>query len=75
MKKEITTLALILNLGIAKTQSVGIGTSTPDASTKLHIEDTLRGILIPKVSILNVNIFGLTANTQTEGILIYNINS
>lgn len=75
MKRKITTIVLILLVGFAKAQSVGIGTSTPDASVKLQIEDTQRGVLIPKVSLTNVSIFGLAGNTQTEGILVYNINA
>lgn len=75
MKRKITTVVLVLFMGFAKAQSVGIGTSTPDASAKLQIEDTQRGVLIPKVSLTNVNIFGLTGNTQTEGILVYNVNA
>ena len=75
MKRKITIIVLILFVGFAKGQSVGIGTATPDASTKLQIEDTQRGVLIPKVSLTNVNTFGLAGNTQTEGILVYNTNS
>lgn len=74
MKRKITTVVLVLLVGFAKAQSVGIGTANPDASTKLQIEDTQRGILIPKVSLTNVNTFGLAGNTQTEGILVYNTN-
>lgn len=74
MKTKITAIVLILIVGFAKAQSVGVGTATPDASTKLHIEDTQRGVLISKVSITNVNTFGLAGNTQTEGILVYNTN-
>lgn len=75
MKTKITTVVLILLVGFAKAQSVGIGTSTPDASAKLEIEDTQRGVLIPKVSLTNVNTFGLAGNTQTEGILLFNTNA
>lgn len=75
MKTKITTVVLIMLVGFAKAQSVGVGTATPDASTKLHIEDTQRGVLIPKVSLSNVNTFGLAGNTQTEGILVYNTNA
>ena len=61
-------------MGFAKAQGVGIGTATPDASVKLQIEDTQRGVLIPRISLPNVNTFGLAGNTQTEGILVYNTN-
>ncbi len=75
MKTKITTIVLILLFGFAKAQSIGVGTATPDASTKLEIEDTQRGVLIPRVSLTNVNTFGLAGNTQTEGILVYNSNA
>lgn len=75
MKTRITTIVLILLMGYVKAQSVGIGTATPDASTKLEIEDTQRGVLMPRVSLSNVNTFGLAGNTQTEGILVYNSNA
>lgn len=74
MKTKITTIVLILSMVYLNAQSVGIGTSTPDASTKLEIEDTQRGVLIPRVSLVSVNTFGLAGNTQTEGILVYNSN-
>ena len=75
MKTKITTIVLIVLAGFAKAQSVGIGTATPDASAKIEIEDSQRGILIPRISLTNVNIFGLAGNTQTESILIYNSNA
>lgn len=75
MKKEITTIVLVSFVSFMKAQSVGIGTATPDASTKLQIEDTQRGVLIPKVLLTSVTTFGLAGNTQTEGILVYNVNA
>ena len=37
-------------------QNVGIGTNSPDPSAKLHINDNSRGLLIPRLSLSNVNV-------------------
>lgn len=74
MKIKIATIILVLFGSFAKAQSIGIGTATPDASAKLQIEDAQRGVLIPKVALDSVNVFGLLGNTLTEGILVYNTN-
>ncbi len=42
-------------LSVLQAQTVGIGTNTPDNSAKLHIVDNNRGLLIPQVSIPNIN--------------------
>lgn len=75
MKTKITTSVLILLMGYIKAQSVAVGTSTPDASVKFQVDDTQRGVLFTRVLLSNVNTFGLAGNSQTEGILVYNINA
>ena len=75
MKPTFITIALIMLVSFTKAQSVGIGTATPNASAKIEIEDSQRGILIPRISLTNVNTFGLVGNTQTESILVYNSNA
>jgi len=55
---------------------VGIGTTTPDASSVLDISATDKGILIPQVSlndVANTMIDGV--NTAATGLLIYNTNA
>lgn len=77
MKTKILTVVvvLILLMDYAKAQSVAVGTSMPDASVKFQVEDSQRGVLFTRVLLSNVNTFGLAANTQTEGILVYNTNA
>ncbi|MFN0200051.1 MAG: hypothetical protein ACKVTZ_00940, partial [Bacteroidia bacterium] len=56
-------------------QSIGIGTASPDASAKLDISSTDRGLLIPRVSLSDGNTFGLAGNSNTEGMMVYNTNA
>ena len=55
---------------------VGIGTTTPDASSVLDITATDKGVLIPRVSLANVTTTMLDGtNTAATGLLIYNTNA
>jgi hypothetical protein len=56
-------------------QNVGIGTSTPNSSAKLHIESTNSGLLIPRVSLVAVNNGTSPVNTPVTGVLVYNTNA
>jgi hypothetical protein len=60
----------ILSAGL-HAQNVGIGTSSPHPSARLHIEDNARGLLIP-----NVALTGTDDNTTVSGaatsLLVYN---
>ncbi|GIV22885.1 MAG: DUF2341 domain-containing protein [Bacteroidia bacterium] len=49
-------------------QSIGIGTPTPDPSARLHIEDTQRGLLIPRLTTTQRN----AIPNPATGLLIYN---
>lgn len=55
-------------------QNVGIGIAAPDASAKLHIVDANRGLLIPKVSIGNVNA-AAPVTAPAVGLLVFNTNA
>lgn len=70
------TLAMIVGvLTVANAQNVGIGTSTPNASAKLHIVDANRGLLIPNVALTNVT-NGLTpVASPATGLLVWNTNA
>jgi hypothetical protein len=52
-------------------QNVGIGTNTPNASAKLDIVDSNRGLLIPRVSLSGTNVWGPVTNPATS-LLVYN---
>ncbi|MCB9226920.1 MAG: hypothetical protein H6578_07140 [Chitinophagales bacterium] len=72
--KRLITLLFLINFTLIFAQNVGIGTNTPDASAKLDISSTDKGLLIPRVSISNVNTFGLSGGTTTPGMIVYNTN-
>lgn len=74
MRNQIIVLALTLLTGSTFAQNVGIGTNAPDASAKLHIEDPNRGLMVPRVSLVDVT-NGLTpVNAPMTGLLVFNTN-
>ncbi|GIV44094.1 MAG: hypothetical protein KatS3mg035_1217 [Bacteroidia bacterium] len=52
MKKSLILLALCSSFTLAQGQGVGIGTLNPDASARLDIVATDRGVLIPRVNLV-----------------------
>lgn len=53
MKKLLFTLSFCFSaIGIAQ---VGVGTATPDASAQLEVVATDKGILIPRLNIIDLN--------------------
>lgn len=72
----LTAIALLggaLSTTIAQ-QNVGIGTNTPNASARLDITATNRGLLIPRVNLTVLN----DANTipaPATGLLVFNTNA
>lgn len=73
MKKSwIFFLIMSLNSVFAQ---VGIGTTSPNASSILDVSSTNKGILIPQVNLSNVNNTMLDGvNIAATGLLIYNTN-
>jgi FtsZ-binding cell division protein ZapB len=55
-------------------QSVGIGTSTPHPSARLHISDNARGLLIPNVELTATNVAAPVTGPATS-LLVYNTNT
>jgi hypothetical protein len=65
-------LRVLLVMGLfLYAQNVGIGTATPDPSARLHIEDTQRGLLIPRIALSARNI-SAPISTPAIGLLVYN---
>lgn len=60
---------LILNQSIA--QNIGIGTSSPHASAALEIKDSTKGILIPRMTMVQRNAIANPA----EGLMVYQTDS
>lgn len=54
---------------------VGIGTTSPDPSSTLHLEDNSHGILINRVSLINVVNNTSPVNNPIQGLLVYNTNA
>lgn len=71
MKKLLFTLLLLPLLIQAQ---VGINTTTPDASSMLDISATDKGLLIPRVSIPNLNAAAPITAPATS-LLVYNTNA
>ncbi len=78
MKKFTFTLNLLLfcllSAGSLFAQSVGVGTTTPDASAELDVTSTDKGILIPRVNIANLNMAAPVASPATA-LMVYNTNA
>jgi len=70
MKKLLFTLLLPLFLQA----QVGINTTTPDASSMLDINATDKGLLIPRVSIPNLNA-AAPITTPATSLIVYNTNA
>ncbi len=67
-------IACILTLS-SYAQNVGIGTSTPDASAKLDVSDSNRGVLVTRVALTDVTNGIAPVNLPATGLLVYNINA
>ncbi|WP_121965266.1 hypothetical protein [Myroides sp. N17-2] len=80
MKKKITTLFL-LALGattyaqVTPPDPIGMGVGTalvPNKSAILDVAAKNKGVLIPRVALDNVKVFGLEGGSGTESMLVYN---
>lgn len=61
---------------ISANSQVGIGTTSPHPSSVFDVTSTEKGILIPRVSLINVTTTMLDGtNTAAIGLLIYNTNA
>ncbi len=69
MKNHLLKILLVLPLAIFS--QAGIGTTTPDPSSILDVTATDKGILIPRVTILDLNTPAPVV-TPAESLLVYN---
>lgn len=65
---------LLLPLYAIHAQNVGIGTASPHNSAKLQIEATNKGLLVPRISIPNLNAAAPVSSPATA-LLVYNTNA
>lgn len=70
MKKQILFFSLFAST-YAYSQNVGIGTSTPNASAKMDISATDRGVLIPRVA-LTMTTTAAPVTLPANSLLVYN---
>lgn len=77
MKNFIFTLTLLTAIVIAaqktnaQNSNVGIGTTTPNASAMLDVVSTAKGVLVPRLTTLQMNAIPAPAN----GLMVYNTDS
>lgn len=73
---KIINISLLLLFIISSTmaQNVGIGTATPHPSAKLDIEDTNKGLLVPRIDIPNLSAAAPVTAPETS-LLVYNTNT
>ena len=69
MKYFILIVALFFN-SWCFSQSVGIGTNTPDSNSILDIKDSLRGVILPRVDSSK-----RTAIPNTQGMILFDISN
>ena len=73
--KAIIFVALLLSSTILFSQ-VGVNTTSPDPSAMLDVSATDKGLLVPRISLTNINTSSLDGvNTAANGLLIYNTNA
>ncbi|WP_418637544.1 tail fiber domain-containing protein [Winogradskyella sp.] len=73
MKKTAIIISFCL-LTVLSYAQVGIGTTNPDASSALDISSLDRGLLIPRVSLVNVTNATTPIASPTTSLLIWNTN-
>ena len=69
--KLFYTFIFCLVFGKVDAQNVGIGTTTPDFSAALHINDTTKGMLIPRMTIIQRE----NIQNPAEGLVVYQTDS
>ena len=71
--KNLLFLLLVtsLTLNSSLAQSVGVGTSNPDASAKLDVVSNNSGIMIPRIALTSTTDI-LTVPSPTTSVLVYN---
>lgn len=67
---------MVLFTSLISYSQMGVGTTSPDASAQLDITATNKGVLVPRVSLSNVNLTTLDGtNPAAIGLLIWNTNA
>lgn len=76
MKKKLQfSFFLVLTVFFSTKAQVGVGTASPHASSALHVEDANRGVVIPRVSLVNISNGTTPVNAPLTSLLVYNTNA
>lgn len=69
----LTSIAFLVtaNIAIAQPNNVGIGTTTPNASSILELQSTSQGFLVPRMTAVQ----RLAIATPADGLLVYDTDS
>ena len=67
---KIVTLAVFASIHMYAQQNVGIGTTTPDASSMLDVTSTSKGMLVPRMTTAQRTAIA----APTNGLLVYDTN-
>ncbi len=70
MKQVMLLFTMVLSLHNSFSQSVGIGTATPNASAKLDIASTTQGLLVPRMTTSQ----RFAIDNPANGLLVYDID-
>src|SRR5690606_6090534 len=73
--KRILFSLIFLSMAFIANGQVGIGTSSPNPSSQLHIVSDDRGILIPQVALTSTTDTFTITNGNVESLLVYNTNT
>ena len=68
--KPLFFLLTIFSISICNAQSVGVGTSTPDASAVMELQSTAQGFLPPRMALVQM----IAIASPAEGLIVYCTN-
>jgi uncharacterized protein (TIGR02145 family) len=71
MRKLFVAITALVLISVAQGQSVGIGTTTPDASAQLDVISNTKGFLTPRMTSAQ----RIAISSPAEGLLIYQTNA
>jgi|GEM_PF-1042688 len=72
MKKKITLLLFLIGTSLLMNAQVGIGTLNPDSSSQLDISSSNKGLLIPRVSLVQTTNQSPVVGAITQSLVVYN---
>lgn len=74
IKNILLITLLFLSVSFYAQNNVGVGTLTPNVNAALEIESTDKGLLIPRLTTAQRNIFGAGLTNIENSMLVYDVN-